>query len=462
MRKLKLAWYGDDFTGSTDVMETLALGGFRAALFLAPPTTDFLRARFPDVEAIGVAGISRALPTDQLEKELDPVFAALAEIDSPIFHYKTCSTFDSSPEIGSIGRTVELALRHFPATWVPLVVGAPRLGRFVAFANLFAGFGPQVFRIDRHPAMRAHPVTPMQEADLRLHLAKQTNLPIGHVDLTHFGERLSTSVDHARKGIGEAATPIVLFDCCSEEHLKQIGELLWKSSERQFIVGSSGVEHGFVSYLQHTGCIPPRKPVTTFTEADRVLVMSGSAAPQTAAQIRHAEEHGFVAIRITVNNLLSSESAKAEMQKVGAATEDNLANGRSVVIYSASGPEDRSIVDGSPHIRNLLGKWQGELLKNALRRTGVRRVCVAGGDTSGMVSRQLRISALEMVLPIAPGAPLCKAHADDLAIDGLEVALKGGQNGGVSYFEQVRKGQTETQYKEHLLFHDSGVGQTKD
>ncbi|MBV9391372.1 MAG: hypothetical protein JOY96_05710, partial [Verrucomicrobia bacterium] len=283
-----------------------------------------------------------------------------------------------------------------------------------------------------------------------------------HVDLTHFGERLSTSVNHARRGIGEAATPIVLFDCCSEEHLKQIGELLWKSSERQFIVGSSGVEHGFVSYLQHTGCIPPRKPVTTFTEADRVLVMSGSAAPQTAAQIRHAEEHGFVAIRITVNNLLSSESAKAEMQKVGAATEDNLAKGRSVVIYSASGPEDRSIVDGSPHIRNLLGKWQGELLKNALRRTGVRRVCVAGGDTSGMVSRQLRISALEMVLPIAPGAPLCKAHADDLAIDGLEVALKGGQNGGVSYFEQVRKGQTETQYKEHLLFHDSGVGQTKD
>jgi len=78
MNDLKLTWYGDDFTGSTDVMETLALAGLRAVLFLVPPETELLQARFSDVQALGVAGISRALPTDQLAGELEPVFAALS------------------------------------------------------------------------------------------------------------------------------------------------------------------------------------------------------------------------------------------------------------------------------------------------------------------------------------------------------------------------------------------------
>ena len=450
MNRLKLTWYGDDFTGSTDVMETLALAGLRAVLFLSPPETDILKTRFSGLQAIGIAGISRALPTDQLAGELEPVFAALAKLDAPLFHYKICSTFDSSPEMGSIGRTIELALRHFPCRWVPLVVGAPRLRRFVAFANLFAGFGPEVFRIDRHPTMRVHPVTPMREADLRSHLAQQTALPIRHVDLTSFGKHFVERVNHARQETEETAPPILLFDACTEEHLEQIGDIIWNETGPQLIVGSSGVENGLVSYLQRNGALPPHEPPKTMPEADRILVMSGSAAPQTAAQIQHAEEIGFATLQIAVEHLLAPEGAKAELERVGVAVEEKLNKGCSVVVYSARGPADGSIAENAPHVRTLLGAWQGDLLARSIRRTGVRRICVAGGDTSGMVSRRLGLSALEVAIPIAPGAPLCKAHADDSTLNGLEIALKGGQNGGAAYFEQVRKGQTETYYAQQL------------
>ncbi|HEY0790227.1 MAG TPA: four-carbon acid sugar kinase family protein, partial [Chthoniobacterales bacterium] len=283
MKRLMLTWYGDDFTGSTDVMETLALAGLRSVLFLAPPDPNLIATRFSDVHAIGVAGVGRALPVDQLADELNPVFAALASVGAPLFHCKVCSTFDSSAQVGSIGRTIELALRHFSAGWVPLVVGAPRLQRFVAFANLFAGFGPEVFRLDRHPTMRAHPVTPMREADLRLHLARQTALPIRHVDLTSFGQHFRERVNEACQAAAKTVPPIVLFDSCTDAHLDQIGDLLGEETRPPLVVGSSGVEHALVSSWQRRGVLPPHEPALSLTEADRILVVSGSAAPQTAA-----------------------------------------------------------------------------------------------------------------------------------------------------------------------------------
>ena len=89
-----------------------------------------------------------------------------------------------------MGHTIELGQRVFQSPYVPLVVGAPVLNRFCVFGNLFARSGPEsdVFRLDRHPTMSRHPVTPMDESDLRLHLARQTTRPIGLVDASATGQ----------------------------------------------------------------------------------------------------------------------------------------------------------------------------------------------------------------------------------------------------------------------------------
>src|SRR5581483_6069178 len=103
----------------------------------------------------------------------------------PIIHYKTCSTFDSSPQVGSIGRVIDVGMQLLGSTCVPLLVAAPAIGRYCVFGNLFArcGADSDPIRLDRHPSMSRHPITPMDEADLRLHLAKQTKKNIGLLDI---------------------------------------------------------------------------------------------------------------------------------------------------------------------------------------------------------------------------------------------------------------------------------------
>ena len=104
-------------------------------------------------------------------RTLPPVFRALEELKAPVTHYKICSTLDSSPTVGSIGRAIDLAAPILGSgRWRPVgavIVGAPPIGRYQAFGNLFAVAADGVrYRLDRHPGMRRHPVTPMDESDV--------------------------------------------------------------------------------------------------------------------------------------------------------------------------------------------------------------------------------------------------------------------------------------------------------
>src|SRR5438874_436706 len=136
MSDFLMCFYGDDFTGSTDAMESLARCGLRTVLFTNPPTLHDLK-RFPGIRAFGVAGMTRSMPPDEMERTLRPAFAALKNSGAPIIHYKTCSTFDSSPAIGSIGRVIDVGIEVLQARCVPVLVGAPSLGRYCVFGNLF-------------------------------------------------------------------------------------------------------------------------------------------------------------------------------------------------------------------------------------------------------------------------------------------------------------------------------------
>ncbi|MBN9346414.1 MAG: four-carbon acid sugar kinase family protein, partial [Devosia sp.] len=166
-----VAWYGDDFTGSAATMEVLAFAGLASVLFLDIPTAEDL-ARFPGARGIGIAGIARSKPPQWMDENLPPVFAALATIGAPVSHYKICSTLDSAPHVGSIGRAIDLAAPILGGAWHPLIVAAPPIGRYQAFGTLFALYDGAVHRLDRHPTMSRHPVTPMHEGDVRRHLAQ--------------------------------------------------------------------------------------------------------------------------------------------------------------------------------------------------------------------------------------------------------------------------------------------------
>ncbi|MGO8759207.1 MAG: four-carbon acid sugar kinase family protein [Terracidiphilus sp.] len=418
------AWYGDDFTGSTDVIEALALHGVNAVMFTRAPDARALAA-FPDCRAIGIAGESRSRGPRWMTANLPAIFRAMRRLGAPVNHYKVCSTFDSSPRVGSIGRAMELGRAVFGSGTVPIVVGAPHLGRAVLYGNLFAEAGGTMFRIDRHPTMRRHPVTPMTEADLRLHLARQTRLRIGLVDLSAF--RLHAAQDRWCAELAAHAAA-VLFDGFSDVMLEESARLIWERATTHpvFAVGSSGLTHGLLRHWRNLGLIGPAKPLAAAPAVDRLLVLSGSCSPVTARQIRCARQMGFASWRLDGAAPWSAQASKAR---------EAFRGGRSVVLYTALGPQPQDQDHGEK-----FGAALGSMLRHLVLSTGVRRILIAGGDTSTRSVKQLNFDALTFAAPLAPGVPLCRAHARSSPLDGLELALKGGQIGPVDFFAQVRDG----------------------
>jgi len=449
--KLLLTFYGDDFTGSTDSMEALTLGGVRTALFLEPPEPEQLTGRFANLRALGVAGVSRSMTPVQMEAELRPKFTRLKKLGAPLTHYKVCSTFDSSPKVGSIGRAIDIGWEVFDPPFVPLMVGAPVLKRYVAFANLFATVDDETYRIDRHPTMSRHPITPMDEGDLRLHLAKQTGKTIALLNLLHLSGT-TEEVDQHFKALLSHRPNIVLFDTIGNDHLLHIGRLIWQQTGNNplFIAGSSGVEYALTAYWQSIKKVPPPEPLASPGPVEQLIVMTGSAAPVTAGQISWATENGFTGIRLDTAKLIDPDRSHRERVAIVQKALNELAQGRSVVLYAAQGPDDPAIHATRQRGQELglepdsigqrLGKQQGKIVRALLEESGLRRLCVAGGDTSGHTALQLGIYALEVATPIAPGAPLCRASSHRPEFDGLEISLKGGQNGQPNYFGQIKAG----------------------
>ncbi len=426
------AYYGDDFTGSTDVLEALSLAGMRTVLFTGMPAEEH-RREFADCQALGIAGESRSRPPQWMSKRLPAVYRWLGALGAPVVHYKTCSTFDSSPRIGSIGRALEIGRETLSPAFVPIVVAAPHLRRYVAFGNLFAAAGEEIHRIDRHPTMRSHPVTPMREADLRRHLGAQTPLSIGLVDLTAFAQGRAPAALAECLSTGDAA---VLFDGVRQAELEVTGRLLWQCATDSplFCVGSSGLTYALLSAWRQTSVIAGEPAHTHAAPTDALLVMSGSCSPVTERQIRTALADGYRGIPLDVTRLLdeSCGTAVAEMAIEEAVT--HLRAGRSTIVYSALGP----LAPATQPSGEALGCRVGALLRRILTQTRVSRVVLAGGDTSTHAVAQLGIHALTWAASLEPGAPLCRAHAQTPELDGLQLVLKGGQVGGDDFFERMR------------------------
>jgi uncharacterized protein YgbK (DUF1537 family) len=429
---LLYCYYGDDFTGSTDVLEQLAGNGVASVLFLSAPTAAQL-ARFSACQAIGFAGDARSRTPEWMSANLPAIFTRMRDLGPAIVQYKVCSTFDSAPHRGSIGRALEIGREVFATQTVPIGVAAPHLGRFVVFGNLFAAAGKQMYRIDRHPTMAHHPATPMDEADLRLHLARQTNLAIGLVDLRAFQSGNAREQFRLQADGGAAA---VLLDGVDAVMLQEAGQVIWglaEASRPLFTVGSSGVTASLIAHWRSTGVIAAEPPSVTSTKADQILVISGSCSAVTAGQILWAKRQGLACLELDAEAL-----ARGGPGAVNAATElalQLLRSGRDTVLYTALGTPT-----GLTHDKEL-GLALGRLMLSLVQQTGVRRVVLCGGDTSSHAVQQLGLTALTFAGTLAPGAPLCRAHAEEkTGLDGLELVLKGGQIGPEDFFGIARYG----------------------
>ncbi len=441
-----VTWYGDDFTGAAAVMEVLTFAGLPAVLFLDVPTEDSLN-RFAGYRGFGIAGAARAQSPDWMTGNLPEIFAAMGNIGAPLSHYKICSTLDSSATVGSVGKAIEIALPVLGGVWHPLIVAAPPIGRYQVFGHLFASAGSQIFRLDRHPTMSRHPVTPMDEADVRLHLARQTELPMGLIDITAFGANAAQAALEAERSKGNA---LIALDILDEQSLIRAGRLIWENrGERLFTVGSQGIEYALTAHWRDAGLLPETQQVTQVDKVEQMAVVSGSCSPQTAEQIFWAEQHGFTPIRVDVVRAVDEGEWHSEINRAADKALSVLGSGSDPIAYTAAGPADPASAayerviaatgQTRERINTRVGAGLGKLMRRLLDEAGIERVVIAGGDTSSHATVELGLCALTAIAPISPGASLCRAHREQ-SESGFELALKGGQMGEPDFFGQVRTG----------------------
>ena len=440
-----LSFYGDDFTGSTAVLEALAFNGLDTVLFFEEPDAAMLAKAGP-VRAVGLAGLSRSKSPAWMDTHLPRAFASLKSVGAPLLHYKVCSTFDSAPETGSIGKAIDIGTRLVPGECVLVLTASPHIPRWQAFGNLFAGSGGEVFRIDRHPVMMRHPVTPMSHGDLRSHLALQTSSRIGLIDLVDLksggaAQKLRRERDRDAK--------IVLIDMVDSETLERAGALIWQGrATNPLVAGSQGVEYALIEHWRRQGLLPMVQGLPPLLPVDRIAVVSGSCSPVAAAQIAHAEKSGFHLVRVDPLLAADARAWHSEIERCGAEALEGCRQGRDPLVYSALGPDDPSIarLEAICHAQGCnreeislrLGSGLGQILDRILAETGIGRAVVSGGDSSGQACLAMGLNAVTALAPVAPGAPLCLALSRKPYLDGLEIALKGGQMGEADFFSRAK------------------------
>ncbi len=451
----QVCWYGDDFTGATDTLAEVARAGLRSLLFLSVPSSAQLERAGP-LDAIGIAGAARGMAPAEMVEELRAVGQFMASTGARVLHYKCCSTFDSAPHVGSIGVAVGELRRHVSNAIVPIVGGQPSIGRYCSFGNLFAraGSAPEIHRIDRHPVMSVHPVTPMYEADLRRHLETQGLAGVRSVPLTAYPSVMgagaetgahsgassvadstssSAALDAWIDEVIESADGPLLLDLVEDSQLAVIGRLIQRAASRAplLAVGPSSVQQALARARSagHSSAAP----ATPLGPADSpVLVVAGSLSPVTARQIAACESYTRQPLR--VERLLVEGNYAAQQVALATAT---LAEGRNVLVHTDK-PAGTVTADQTAAAARATASLLARIVR-ASAQAGHRlnRIGIAGGDTSSQATLALGLWGLAFKCVLAPGVTVSVARSDDPVTDGVELMLKGGQMGGDRLFDAL-------------------------
>lgn len=431
---VELAFYGDDFTGSTDVLESLSLRGKKTILLLRVPEGNDA-VNFSDYDCVGVAGISRSKDPAWMRAELPKVYRFLNSFDPKYIHYKVCSTFDSNFHKGNLAVATQVGIDVLSPSWTSIVVGTPKIKRYVCFGELFADSKGETYRIDRHPVMSCHPATPMTEANLVKHMHQLGEVDCASVNLSMYSD--DSAATKLQQFIAE--NKVVIFDSVDYSSQAKVGALINEHCQEglHFSVSSSGFEDAVYSQNKLVENI-------NITPKSRILALSGSCSSITSSQIDYALSHGFIPVELDIARLLMLESRSQYLDEIVQTCIDLLSSNKSPLVYSALGPQKSGSTttsqDGDLHFDEMLGSFLGAIAL-AVTKTGlIERLAVAGGDTSGYCIQSLNLDALTFIAPLCPGVPLCRAHAQDSDIDGVEVALKGGQMGSEDFFVRLCSG----------------------
>jgi uncharacterized protein YgbK (DUF1537 family) len=402
-----LGCIGDDFTGSSDLANTLAKQGMRAAQYVGIPDGP----ADPAIEAGVVALKSRSIPAaDAVALSLKALDWLLAQGCTQIL-FKYCSTFDST-DAGNIGPVTEALAAAMQARQIIICPVFPAAGRTLIHGHLFVGD-----RLLSESGMHNHPLTPMTDPDIRRVMARQSKGAVGHVpwaDVTRGSDAI-----RARMAAESAdGRDLIVVDALTDADLMAIGAA---AADRPLITGGSGIAMGLPANFRARGLIGETRAPWRGA-AGQAAAVCGSCSVMTQKQVAwHKARHP--ALEIDADAVISGATTAR------AAADWALAQDGLPLVYSSADPDAVRAVQarhGRDASAAALEGFFAELAR-LLVAGGVTRLISAGGETSGAVVEGLSLSQLEVGPEIAPGVPAMRAG--DLAI-----ALKSGNFGAEDFF----------------------------
>lgn len=403
----------DDFTGASDIAQTLATGGIKTMIYTGVPRKD---ADGP-TEAGVVALKSRSIPARDAVRQSLAALEWLRSQGCCQIVFKYCSTFDSTPagNIGPVAEALTDALGHQgPVIFCPAF---PATGRTVYLGHLFVHD-----RLLSESGLENHPLTPMTDPDIRRWLAAQSNRGVGHVPLVTV-EAGVDAVGAALQAEVGAARPFVICDALTDDHLVTLARA---SRDLPLLTGGSGIAIGLPAQL--TARSGP--PGNWSGEDGPAVALSGSCSRVTLDQIRCHEGAGAPVRRVTASAVLGG----CDAGDVARWALDAADSGRLPLVYTSADPEEVSQAQrehGREKAAQAIETFFTQVTE-ALVKAGVRRLIVAGGETAGAAIRALDADAFEVGPAIAPGVPALRV------VDrGLVVALKSGNFGGPDFFAEA-------------------------
>ncbi len=413
---------GDDFTGSTDLANTLVKEGMSTVQVIGVPRPGL---DIGDAAAVVVALKSRTIPAN------DAVAQSLAALDwlrgqgaRQIF-FKYCSTFDSTAE-GNIGPVADALMDALDTDFALVCPAFPGTGRTIYQGYLFVGD-----RLLAESSMKDHPLTPMRDSDLVRLMGAQSAREVGLVPHARVAAG-ATAIAAAVDGLRGAGKSYGVVDVIADDDLRAIGRA---AADHALITGGSGIALGLPANFRDHGALGGPQAPTLPNAEGRSVVLAGSCSAATRGQIALAEK-AWPTAKLDVDRIVAGAEVAGETIAWALAQPAETP----VLIYSSADPQEVADVQ-QRHGRDRAGaaieRAMGEIARG-LVGGGAHRLIVAGGETAGAVVSALGVEMLRIGPEIDPGVPWTEAPAGaDLGAPTLALALKSGNFGAEDFFAKA-------------------------
>ena len=412
-----LGCIADDFTGATDLASMLARSGVNVSLRIGVPLST--PENTAEIEVIALK--TRSISASKAIEESLSALKWLKEAGAKKYFFKYCSTFDSTAE-GNIGPVSEALMNELKVDQTIYCPAFPENGRSIYMGNLFVGQ-----KLLSESSMKDHPLTPMNDSNLMRLLSAQVSRRVGLADRKVVNSGV-TSLKEKLISLKENDVPHVIVDAVADTDLDTIASAC---QDMDYITGGSALAMPLAEFYKASGKISANdnsfmnKKLNTGS-----IILSGSCSEMTIIQVKNFIQRGAAAFQLDPIDL-----AENGVKKVldWLSSQDFTKN---IIIYATSDPDTVKKVQAELGV-DMAGKIVEQGLSEcaiAARELGIKNFIIAGGETSGAITKALNIRQLDIGIEIAPGVPWTFSGKRN---NQIALSLKSGNFGSEEFFTEA-------------------------